>query len=195
VSILVRALESEEIPAALPRLAELRIRIFRDFPYLYEGSPDYERHYLEVYAKSSGAVIVAAFDGDEIIGAATAAPMEDHAAQFAKTFRARGLDPKAFLYCGESVLLHAYRGRGIGHRFFDLREAHGRSLRRTHSTFCAVIRPEDHPARPRGYRPLDAFWHKRGYRKVEGLIGKLSWPDIGDAAHSEKPMQFWRRAL
>lgn len=33
-------------------LARLRIEVFRAFPYLYEGSEDYEVSYLATYAQS-----------------------------------------------------------------------------------------------------------------------------------------------
>lgn len=33
-------------------LASLRIRVFRDFPYLYEGDRQYERRYLRTYFAS-----------------------------------------------------------------------------------------------------------------------------------------------
>lgn len=193
--VVVRALKGPELHAALADLAQLRITVFRDYPYLYEGNLAYEKNYLDVYAKSEGAIIVAAFDGTRIVGAATAAPMEDHAPAFAKTFKERGYNPEEILYCGESVLLSEYRGRGLGHKFFDLREAHGRALGRTLSAFCGVVRPDNHPMCPPGYRPLDGFWEKRGYRKLEGFIAHLSWPDVGERGATEKPMQFWIRAL
>ena len=103
-------------------------------------------------------------------------------------------------YCGESVLLPAYRGRGIGHAFFDHREAHARACvgpagGYTHSAFCGVVRPDDHPARPADYVPVDAFWRKRGYLAVPGLMGAYSWQDLGASAPTEHPMQFWVKAL
>jgi GNAT superfamily N-acetyltransferase len=140
-------------------------------------------------------VIVAAWDGRDLVGAATGAPMEDHADEFAAPFEARGYDLSEIFYCAESVLLPRYRGQGAGHAFFDHREAQGRALGRRYSTFCSVIRPADHPARPADYAPLDPFWRKRGYEKVEGLVATFPWRDIGDEAETEKPMQFWMREL
>ena len=99
-------------------------------------------------------------------------------------------------YFGESILLPAYRGYGLGHRFFDQREAHARSFGTfTHTCFCAVQRPESHPAKPAGYRPLDEFWLKRGYKPVPGLQSTFSWPDVGESVATEKPMQYWSRLL
>jgi len=195
MTIRVEPLTGAALSAALPEVARLRIAVFRAFPYLYDGDLAYEEGYLARYAASRGAVVVGAFDGAQLIGAATAAPMEDHAAEFAAPFAARGYDLTQTLYCGESVLLPEYRGRGIGHAFFDHREARGRELGRRYSCFCAVIRPEGHPLRPADYAPLDPFWTKRGYAKMVGLTAAFPWKDLGDTLATEKPMQFWMREL
>jgi GNAT superfamily N-acetyltransferase len=201
MALTVAPLAGEDVAAALPALAELRIHVFRDFPYLYQGSLENERDYLEHFAKAKGAVIVVARDGAQIVGAATAAPLLEHTPKFAPLFAARGLTPERTFYCGESVLLDAYRGRGIGHLFFEHREAHARQLRSgaadafTHSAFCGVVRPADHPLKPTGYQPLDAFWIKRGYAKADGMLGAFAWLEVGAAAETEKPMQFWLKAL
>ncbi|MGB0670167.1 MAG: GNAT family N-acetyltransferase [Rhodospirillales bacterium] len=195
MSLRVEILKGEALAAAMEDLAGLRIRVFRDFPYLYDGDPAYEATYLERYARSDGAVIVGAFDGTTVIGAATAAPLEDQAGDFAEPFRQAGFRLEEVYYFGESVLLAAYRGQGIGHAFFDAREAAARSAGRSLCTFCAVVRPPDHPQRPAGYRPLDAFWKKRGYSRKEGLTAPFSWLDLGQKAATEKTMQFWLRRL
>lgn len=169
--------------------------MFRDFPYLYEGTRAYERDYLSAYAQSPGAIIVGAFAGDRLVGAATAAPMADHAAEFAAPFRERGMDIGDIYYFGESVLLPRWRGHGIGHAFFNRREAKARTLGFPLASFCAVIRPADHPARPTDYSPLDPFWRKRGFTPTEGLVSQFSWRDAGDTVDSQHPMQFWTKRL
>jgi len=196
MAVVIAPLTGAELQAALPVLAALRISVFREWPYLYDGSLDYEHRYLARFAAADGTVIVTARDGGRIVGAATASPMVGHADEFAQPFRARGLDISRIFYFGESVLLSDYRGQGIGNAFFDHREAHARASGGfTHATFCAVIRPEGHPLRPKDYRPLDAFWTKRGYGKVDGLVGQFGWKDVDQPGETHKPMQFWMRAL
>jgi GNAT superfamily N-acetyltransferase len=196
MTIRVEPLTGAALVRALPELARLRIAVFRDWPYLYDGTLDYEQNYLDRFGRAQNALIVAAFDADTLVGIATASPMTGHADKFIPLFAARGLDSDRIFYFGESVLLKEYRGRGIGHAFFDHREAHARAQPGiTHATFCGVVRPADHPLRPKDYVPLDAFWTKRGYRSVDGLIGSFDWLDIGDTAETTKPMQFWLRAL
>ena len=191
----VRVLTGAALDAALDDVARLRIAVFRDWPYLYDGSLDYERGYLESYRASAAAVVVGAFDGARLVGAATGTPLEDHAEDFAAPFAQTGLALNQVFYCAESVLLPDYRGQGLGHAFFDAREAHARRLGRSHSVFCAVIRSPDHPMRPADYRPLDAFWRKRGYAPLPGVVARFKWRDLGEAESTEKPLQFWGREL
>lgn len=193
--IRVVRLTGEDLAAALPEVARLRIEVFRGFPYLYDGDLAYEEEYLQVYRDSDAAIVVGAFDGDRLIGAATGTPMEDHADEFGAALQGTGLALERIFYCAESVLLRDYRGQGIGHRFFDLREEHARTLGRTHCAFCGVVRPADHPLRPEGYRPLDAFWRKRGYAPVEGAVAQFRWKDIDQSHETDHPLQFWMRAL
>lgn len=195
MSLEVLTLRGEALAAALEDVARLRIQVFRAFPYLYDGDVDYERRYLAPYRDAENAIVVGAFDGARLVGAATGTPMEDHADEFGAAFAATGVALERVFYCAESVLLPDYRGRGIGHAFFDAREAHARALGRTHSAFCAVIRPDDHPARPETYRPLDGFWQKRGYERLPGVVAEFSWKDLGCDHETKKPLQFWMRRL
>lgn len=196
MTIEVTSLVGKEIETVLPDLARLRIIVFRDWPYLYDGTIEYEEKYLAKLAAAKGAVCVVARDGEQVVGASTAAPMIEHADEFAEPFQNAGYDLNKIFYCGESVLLTSHRGHGLGHAFFDHREAHARKLGGfTHSTFCRVERPDDHPLKPADYRPLDGFWHKRGYAPVEGLVATYAWKDIDQDEETEHLMQFWMKAL
>ena len=196
MTIHIERLTGNEMPAALPALARLRISEFLDWPYLYNGALAYEVIYLNNFAAAMGAVIVVARNGDDIVGVSTGAPLAHHQSEFGTPFRNAGYDVSRVFYFGESVLNPKFRGQGIGHRFFDEREAHARGLGGfTHATFCSVVRPDDHPAKPPHARSLDGFWAKRGYRKADGLIAQFVWPDVGELKETAKPMQFWTRAI
>ncbi len=173
----------------------MRIRVFPNWPYLYDGTAEYEAGYMAEFVREPGSVLIVARDGESIIGAATASPLEGHKPEIQNPFRDTGLDVAQIFYFGESVLLPQYQGQGIGHHFFDAREDAARSAGARQTAFCAVIRPEDHPMRPEAPRDLHPFWRARGYAPVEGLTGTLEWQDLGDDAESAHPMQFWMRDL
>jgi hypothetical protein len=191
----VRSLTGADIVPILPDLARLRITVFRDWPYLYDGTLEYEEKYLATFAAAKGAVVIAAYDGDLMVGASTGAPMIEHADEFGGPFRDAGYDIAKIFYCGESVLLTSHRGYGLGHAFFDGREAQAHRLGGfTHSTFCRVVRPDDHPLKPKDYAPLDPFWRKRGYEPVD-IFASYDWKDIDQSAETTHRMQFWMKAL
>lgn len=193
---LVRTFHGAEVVPHLDAVARLRIAVFRDFPYLYDGDPGYEAKYLAAYARSPDSIFVLAFDGDRVVGASTGIPLEDEDEAFRRPFIARGIPVEEVFYCGESVLLHDYRGLGLGHRFFDEREAWARRLGRFRwIAFAAVDRAADDPRRPANHRDNDAFWLKRGYARQPGMTMRLAWKEIGQASESEKPLTFWLSAL
>lgn len=191
----VRPLTGAALDGALDDVARLRIAVFRDWPYLYDGDVAYERRYLQVYRDSPDAVVVGAFDGDRLVGAATGMPLADHADDFAGAFEGSGIDMGEVFYCAESVLLPDCRGQGIGHRFFDAREAHAKKLGFGKVAFCGVVRPADHPLRPDGARSLEPFWRGRGYASLPGVVARFSWKDIDQQAETDHPLQFWMREI
>lgn len=193
MTVRVEVLSGDALEAALPDLARLRIAVFRAFPYLYDGSLDYEQSYLASYQNTPGAVLVAAISDGAIIGAATGMPLADHGD--ASQLHGLNIPVADVFYCAESVLLPEYRGHGVGHAFFDEREAFARAQGFKVSAFCGVIRPADHPLRPADYRPLDPFWTKRGYQPMPGVRARFSWTDVGEDAETTKELQFWSRNL
>ena len=180
----------------LEDLARLRIAVFRDYPYLYVGDIGYERDYLAAYANSPHSVFVLALDGDKVVGASSGIPLADDGEAFQRPFGERGMNVDEVFYFGESVLLPEYRGQGIGHRFFDEREAHARRLGGFRWTaFCSVERDIGDPRRPADYRSNDAFWHKRGYTRQASMFCALDWKEAADSQPTSHQLRFWLRSL
>jgi GNAT superfamily N-acetyltransferase len=185
-----------DIGDVVPDLAQLRMTVFREFPYLYEGSLEYEAQYLQTYLECPQSLIAVVRDGSSIVGATSALPLEAEVTALQSPFLETGFDVQTVLYLGESVLLPEYRGRGLGVQFFEAREHHAKRLGGFETTaFCAVQRPDDHPRRPKDYVPLESFWEKRGYQKRDDMIAQIHWRDIGELEETPKPMVFWTKLL
>ena len=194
--ISIKKLSGAELAPYVADLARLRITVFRDFPYLYDGTVEYEEKYLQTYLNTNESIIVLALDGGTVIGASTGLPMEHETEEFKKPFVDNGYDPARIFYCGESVLLKEYRGKGIYKEFFLGREGQARKLGRFDwCTFCCVQRPESHPLRPLDYVPLDTIWGKFGYARHPELQTGYSWKDVDQAEETVKPMVFWLKPM
>ncbi|RXR05238.1 GNAT family N-acetyltransferase [Pseudoxanthomonas composti] len=181
-----------EILPWLEDVAALRMAVFRDWPYLYEGDDAYEREYLSTYAASRDSLFVLAMAQGQVVGAATGLPLLHDAESFHAPFAAQGMDPAQVFYFGESLLLPEWRGRGIGHAFFDHREAHAHGLGYRWTAFASVDRLPEDPRCPPSYRANDTFWTKRGYARQDGLAMQLDWREqgLGEVSHW---LTFWLR--
>lgn len=192
----VETLQGTAVQRHLAGLAKLRIEVFREWPYLYDGSLDYEGGYLSAFANAPGAVIVGAFDGAILIGASTAAPLAAQAPYITAPFMQHGLDLNTYFYFGESVLKQNYRNLGLGVQFFAAREAAARAAGGIKTcVFCGVIRDPLDPRTPNRYVPLDAFWRRRGYDMWAGMTCEIGWTELGATAETLQRMQFWRKEL
>lgn len=118
----------------LPELARLRIQVFREFPYLYEGSAAYEEKYLKTYVDAPDSVMVVVCDGDRTVGASSGLPLEAETPNVIEPFLARGCDPSRIFYYGESVLLPEYRGG-------DWENGFSRSAKRTFVNWAISMSP------------------------------------------------------
>lgn len=85
----------------LDALAALRLEVFRDWPYLYEGTLDYERQYLRTYANCSQALCVLAMADGKVVGASTALPLCDEPPEVQAPFLATGWDITRVFYFGK----------------------------------------------------------------------------------------------
>lgn len=185
-----------DIAPHLPALAALRQNVFRDWPYLYDGTEANEREYLAEFAASADAGLVVAFDGNLPVGCSTCLPLTHGDPAVAAPFVERGIDPARVFYFGESVLLAEYRGSGMGVAFFSEREAHAKRVSACdYAAFCAVQRPADHPLLPLQAVPLDAFWRRRGFTQYPDLVCRLRWKQVDGPEEVENKLTFWLKSL
>lgn len=189
--MIIKVVTGNEIGNYITELARLRITVFNEFPYLYKGSEVYEEEYLSTYLKSQISVFVLALDNEAVVGAASGMPLIKETVEVQKPFIEHNINPKDVFYFGESVLLKQYRGQGIGKIFMQERENHAIKHKFSITAFCGVIRADNHPRKPSGFRPLDTFWMNYGYQKQPEMVTEFIWQDLDEKTASPKKMMFW----
>jgi GNAT superfamily N-acetyltransferase len=195
-NIKIISFTGSDVNDLIPQIARLRIEVFPEYPFLYIGNYDYEMRYLKKFLTMQDAIVVVAFDGDELIGISTGFPFIYEADNLKEVLISNQRNPNDYFCFGESVLRKSYRGLGIGKAFFDQREAHVKRLDRyRYICFYTIIRPDNDPKRPADYRPLASFWKSRGYIEHPELIGTIAYQEIGETQETPKQMVFWIKEL
>lgn len=92
MTLQIKSFGSDKALPYLEDLARLRIEVFREWPYLYDGSLAYERNYLTTFARCEDNVIVIAFDNGIVVGASTGLPMTCETPGLQESFKERGYD-------------------------------------------------------------------------------------------------------
>ncbi len=179
----------------LSDLARLRIEVFREFPYLYDGSVASEEEYLTTFSGSEESIFVVAFADGKVVGVSTGIPMREQPFEVRQPWEAGGYNIEEIYYFSESVLLPSFRGQGVGIRFFKEREHFARRSGYKMAVFCSVVRREGHPLQPEPYYPLDSFWRKRRYLPKEGYQCTMTWKQIDTKEEVENTLQFWYKTF
>lgn len=192
----IRLLHGAAIAPYIDDIARLRLTLLREFPYLYEGTLVCEADALRSYIDCECSLAILAVDEGRVVGASTGLPLSDKSEVLRQPFLEQGRDPRKVYYFGKSVLLPAYRGRGLGVRFFIERESYAHKLGGFHyCAFSAVERPNGHPRRPGDYKPLHGFWRNRGFLHQPSMRASYAWRDLDEADASDKTLSFWLKDL
>ena len=187
----LRIFQGIQIKPHIETIAQMRIKYFREFPYMYEGSMDYERTYLDGFSKEKDSLLVMAYDGDNLCGFVTGMPLETEASILESLDTATDLETNYYL--SEFIVEELYRGKGLSRLLDEAIENKALSLGYSGFSILTVKRADIDPRRPEMYRGTDAVWEKLGFIKTETSI-LFSWPTIlenGSVEDIENLMDFW----
>jgi GNAT superfamily N-acetyltransferase len=193
--IAVQLLTGSAITDLLGDLATLRLDIFREYPYLYQGRREDELDYLKTYGEAPHACVVPAYDGKAVVGAATGMPLIHEDARMREAFAGTSFPLNELYYVGELLFYPDYRNRGLGRMLLAQLENYVRSLGSYRSLTCATVeRPDDHPLRPSDHIPITRFLSRTGFVRLPGVSTHFIWRET-DGVKRDHPMQFWIREL
>jgi GNAT superfamily N-acetyltransferase len=183
------------IADVLDDVATLRLEIFREYPYLYQGRREDELKYLGTYAEAPDACVILAYDGHAVIGAVAGMPLIHEDAQMLDAFAGTAFSLSDAYYVGELLFRPAYRNCGLGQKLLARQESYIRSLGRYRKLACATVgRPDDHPLRPCDYISITRFLARTGFARLPGVTTHFMWRET-DGIVRDHPMQFWSKEL
>jgi GNAT superfamily N-acetyltransferase len=195
VSIQISCLQGVRAAQVISDLADLRLSIFEEYPYLYCGRREDELRYLEHYATAVDALVLSVTDSGSVVGAATGIPLGLESKELTDPFAGSAYPVEEIYYVGELLFYPAYRSRGLGVRLLAKVEEQVRAMSKYRYLMCAtVVRPEDHPARPAGYLPIERFLARTGFHLLPGILTSFTWCET-DGVRREHPMKFWIKEL
>ncbi len=193
--ITLQLLTGAAIADALDDVATLRLDIFPEYPYLYDGRREDELEYLGTYAGAPDACVMLARDGHKVVGAATGMPLIHEDAPLLDAFAGTSFPLDEAYYVGELLFRPGYRNSGLGRKLLAELESHVRSLGRYRTLTCATVeRPDDHPLRPRDYIPITRFLARTGFVRLPGVTTHFIWRET-DGVKRDHPMQLWSKDL
>lgn len=202
-NLTVEILTGKQIIPVIPEVAKLRIKMFREFPYLYEGGikyKEYEEKYLTSFIETSHALLVTLKDGNTIGGVATALPFisaGEHFVEVLQKFREQGLNPKDYFYIGDVIVLPEYQGQRFSVISVEKIENLARQWGYKHACLMTVMRDKNDPRRPKNYKDTDGIWAHLGYEKIDIIMNSV-YPTIqanGNVKEVPNPMRFWVKKL
>ena len=177
----------------LDDIARLRITIFREFPYLYEGSLAYEKEYLAKFSRSKESVTILAKDQEEVIGVFTGLPLHLEEETITRSIPQEKLLDS--FYFSELLLLKAYRKQGIGKNLLQQMETIIKQKAvYQRIVFASILREENHSLKPLDYYSMDNAWKKYGYSKTTDTC-QILWKEINQEEESPKTLAIWEKAI
>lgn len=193
----IDVLTQDQILACINEVARLRIAVFREYPYLYDGSMAYEAQYLHKFSRTSDSLVVVLKNQDgQIVGALTGLPLIHEEANVTAPFVDQQLDLNGVFYISEILIYQAYRNKGFGKQMMQAAEAFVQRLERYQRLALAtVVREKDHPLMPAGYRDSAPFWLLHGYQPQPDLICTIAWQQIDQDHETSQPLMFWTKDL
>jgi GNAT superfamily N-acetyltransferase len=189
----MKVLQGNEIKDYVDELGRFRMEIFKEFPYLYEGSLEYERKYLSRYAGSSESVLILMKDARGLMGACTGIPLHDEDTDFVRPFQE--VDIEEIFYIGEVMVRADSRGKGLGTNLLSKMLDLITGSRFKIVCFYTVDRGTSHPLRPHNYKSPVRLWKKFGFVKDPEKLVYFRWKDLGNSIETDKPMNVWIKKL
>lgn len=197
-NIYMEAFRGTSITPFVKDITDLCIEIYREYPYLYEGTEEEYLPFIEHYTSSNNGIACLLFDNTKPIGVAIGMSMNEMREKYKQPFiNARPLENcNELFYLGEFLLLKDYRGKGFGKQMYlELERLVKENLNLQKICFCKIDEDVHNPLIPADYKSLDEFWRKLGFEKCDDATVIVDWRDVSAEKDSPHKLVYWLKTL
>jgi len=188
-------IKGKEILPFLEEISKLRRKIFREWPYLYEGTDESDKEFVEVYANCD-AIAVFVINNGKLVGHSIGVPLVAMPEEFTDRFSSHSIPKEKIFYWAEIILLEEYRNKKIGEKiYYQMEEAIKKANKYALISGCEIYREENDERRPKSYRSNDHFLEKIGFVRNPDMIAFFTYKEIGESEATPKEMHFWEKQL
>lgn len=196
----IEVIKGKNIAQYAKYIASLRLMMFKEFPYLYDGTLEQEEKYLSFYSDSPDGTLILAKQDDCIVGLLTGMPVNkicELIPDFKKILTENKRNTQPAYYYGEALVLPAYRGQGILTKMFQEEDNAIKKMGYNIAYGITAIREKDDSRRPVNYRDTDTLWTHLGLIKTNMAFGG-EWPTVtksGETKIEMNQVQIWEKPL
>lgn len=140
-------------------LCTMRLKAFKEFPYLYDGDKLYEYDYLKGYFNHPDGRIILAFQNQQIVGMISGFPLKENMSEpinvtkwFQDHAKIKEDDLKYYYYLGEVISTNPQSKIGFQLIVHLCEQANLLGFKKI--AFMMIEHSKDHPLRPQNYKDL-----------------------------------------
>lgn len=200
MNVAIEILTGKDVQKYIVLLSRLRVNNFKEYPYLYEGSVEYEKQCMQGYISCPRCVFTIAKVDGKIAGVLTGIPLVSDSSigtEAEKIFKLNNLNPSEYYYYGEIFVLKKFRNLAVVASLFTAQNSKAKDLGYKYAVMLTVVRQENHPLKPKKYKSLDQLWARAGFSKMDLTIN-CRWPTIrpdGSIEDINNLLEFWMKKL
>lgn len=181
----IHIFEGNDAKPYLSLLADLRLEVFKEPPYLYLGNKEDELHYGARYLSKNLIISITTING-RFAAIGTGLPLVE-AQEVIRDVREKLNDLESIYYYGEVIVLSEFRGKGLLKKILATQDEYIKTKGFTKVSMMTVIRDSVE----------SELGEKLGYTKTEMTI-RCPWLTIqpdGSAKKEVNQLLFWIKSL
>ena len=189
----MKTLLGQEILSHIREISDITMNVFKEYPYLYEGTEQEQWEYVDKrYCKQPNSVVCMASREGRLVGVVMGVPMNQAPLKYQTPFLNQGIDLSKLFYIGEMTILQGHRQTGVRQKLCEELKSH--ILKKGFYeciTFCEIVRPHDDPKRPKNYHDHDRAWESLGFVKDNTRKTVSAWNENGGTQEIDHTMVYW----